>query len=92
MGHRFVNGYYKKKAIQEPTWENTRVDHNEMTVEMYGLNTSHNGVYVCIIQYNNEEVISEVNINFTVTGKNLLNTKFKNVDLFPHLKLLVFWL
>lgn len=67
IGHIFVNGYYASKNINT-SWENTRVEPNRTHVHMYRLNISHSGDYLCIIQYNGSNTITEVPIKLTVTG------------------------
>uniref|UniRef100_A0A3B4T5W1 Ig-like domain-containing protein n=1 Tax=Seriola dumerili TaxID=41447 RepID=A0A3B4T5W1_SERDU len=65
----FVNGYYDSKDLRTfgPIWENTRVDHNEKTVDMYRLNISHSRVYDCIIQYKDGPLIRN-SISLSVTA------------------------
>uniref|UniRef100_A0A3B4YGJ2 Ig-like domain-containing protein n=1 Tax=Seriola lalandi dorsalis TaxID=1841481 RepID=A0A3B4YGJ2_SERLL len=65
----FVNGYYDSKDLRTygPIWENTRVDHNEKTVDMYRLNISHSRVYECIIQYKDGS-LSTKSISLSVTA------------------------
>ncbi|XP_035479755.1 CD276 antigen isoform X1 [Scophthalmus maximus] len=67
IGHIFVNGYYASKNINT-SWENTRVEPNRTHVHMYRLNISHSGDYLCIIQYNGSNTITEVPIKLTVTA------------------------
>ncbi|XP_013869520.1 uncharacterized protein LOC106521483 [Austrofundulus limnaeus] len=51
-GDIFVNGYYIGKSVED-TWPNTRLDLNQTTIHMYGLNLSHAGEYTCYIMYIN---------------------------------------
>ncbi|XP_041658549.1 uncharacterized protein LOC121519740 isoform X3 [Cheilinus undulatus] len=47
----YINGFHARKPLQNP-WENTRMDKDNMTVHMYNLNVSHQGVYECFVEYN----------------------------------------
>ncbi|XP_039985845.1 T-lymphocyte activation antigen CD86-like isoform X2 [Xiphias gladius] len=79
IGDKFVNGYYASKNVTE-IWENTRVDHTEMTVHMYRLNISHSGEYKCIIRYSDNEEITQQAMHLSVTANYTKPTVTMNCD------------
>ncbi len=77
-GDKYVNGYYKSKIVENPTWENTRLDSAKTAVHMYRLNVSHIGDYQCHIRY--DDGPSETVIHLSLTGMSALNPTFKTVS------------
>ncbi|KAG7479201.1 CD276 antigen-like [Solea senegalensis] len=68
-GDKFVNGYHtiRDKEMPEP-WGNTKMDRNKAHIDMIRLNISHNGVYRCIIRYNDNNTPEVHNIKLAVTA------------------------
>ncbi|XP_060929757.1 uncharacterized protein LOC133003942 [Limanda limanda] len=64
----FVNGYYGERDMDLHKWQNTRLDRKRTHVHMYRLNISHTGMYTCLIQYNNDQVIKASSIQLNVTA------------------------
>ncbi|XP_037534393.1 CD276 antigen-like [Nematolebias whitei] len=68
-GNDFVNGYYHTRDVPSP-WSNTKMDHSNTAIRMYGLNLSHTGEYDCLYMYNDntaEHMSVKLHLSITAT-------------------------